>query len=198
MDPYPHSVIQLVLLLLLLLGSATVDGLGVSPPTPTTTTRVTHQHAGDEDAPGRSVVLWDSTASDVVVEPFDKTTLLLSTAVVHDNDDHDENDDNNDDDTRMSIDTRPHEQRSTAPRAARRLNHAFRYLYRHDIPEAVRTLDAFSYLRDYAGYSMEQIAAMNQTFPPLLTLSPASQLHPKLRFLQETLQQQQQQQQQQR
>jgi ankyrin repeat protein len=43
------------------------------------------------------------------------------------------------------------------------------------------------YLQDYGGYSEQQIIAMNQTFPPLLTLSVNHQLHPKMRFLKETL-----------
>ena len=84
------------------------------------------------------------------------------------------------------VDDRPYAHRAPQPRPARRLNHGFKYLYRHDVPKDLPT-DAMQYLMEYGGYSMEQVLAMNATFPPLLTLSVAHQLHPKMRFLKETL-----------
>ena len=105
--------------------------------------------------------------------------MLLNPTVV---DDHD------DSSLGEISDDRPHEQRAVKPRPARRLNHAFKYLYRHDIPAEIQAMDPLTYLQDYAGYTQEQVISMNQTFPPLLTLSVPRQLHPKLRFLQETLQ----------
>ncbi|KAL7567623.1 hypothetical protein ACA910_000217 [Epithemia clementina (nom. ined.)] len=83
---------------------------------------------------------------------------------------------------------RPHDQRANAPRPARRLNHVFKYLYRHDIPTHIQSMDPLTYLQEHVGYTYEQVVAMNQTFPPLLTLSVPRQLHPKVRFLEETLQ----------
>ena len=82
---------------------------------------------------------------------------------------------------------RPYDQRVDAPRPARRLNHVFKHLYRHDIPKSIQSMDPMTYLQEYAGYTKDQVLVMNQSFPPLLTLSVPRQLHPKLRFLRETL-----------
>ena len=73
------------------------------------------------------------------------------------------------------------------PRPARRLNHAFKYLYRHDFDEATMSADPILFLQEQGGYSREQIIEMNRTFPPLLTLSVRRQLYPKLQFLKHTL-----------
>ena len=40
----------------------------------------------------------------------------------------------------------------------------------------------------YGEYTFDEILVMNQTFPPLLNLSVSRQLHPKFRFVRETLQ----------
>ena len=77
-------------------------------------------------------------------------------------------------------DKRPFASRASRPRPARRLNHPFKYLYRHDLPTNLTT-DAMQYLKEYGGYSKEQVIKMNSTFPPLLTLSVNHQLHPKMR-----------------
>ena len=86
-----------------------------------------------------------------------------------------------------SLDTRPFDHRAPTPRSARRLNHAFKYLYRHGWNSSI-TEDPWDFLHHHAGYSPAEIEAMNATFPPLLTLSVRNQLYPKLRFLRETLQ----------
>jgi ankyrin repeat protein len=83
------------------------------------------------------------------------------------------------------IDKRPYEQRTKGPRQARRLNHAFRYLYRN-ASEFDRNSTAFEFLSEY--YTTSEILEMNQTFPPLLDLNVSRHLHPKVRFLHETLQ----------
>lgn len=82
------------------------------------------------------------------------------------------------------IDNRPHEQRTKGPRQARRLNHAFRYLYRN-ASHFYRNMTAFEFFSRY--YTGFEILAMNETFPPLLDLNVSRHLHPKVRFLQETL-----------
>ena len=84
----------------------------------------------------------------------------------------------------FQVDTRPHEQRAQGPRLARRLNHAFKYLYRQDV-HAFQNISAFEYLSQY--YSEEQIRQMNASFPPLLDLNVSRHVHPKIRFLQETM-----------
>lgn len=81
-------------------------------------------------------------------------------------------------------DHRPHEQRTKGPRTARRLNHGFRYLYRH-ASAPFNDVTSFDYLRQY--YSEEEIYRMNAAFPPLLGLNVSRHLHPKMRFLQETM-----------
>jgi ankyrin repeat protein len=95
----------------------------------------------------------------------------------------------NDNKMRHEGDQRPYEQRANGPRLARRLNHAFKYLYRHcDNERQARTLQntsATDYLAQY--YSLDEIFAMNQTFPPLLQLNVSRHLHPKMKFLQETM-----------
>lgn len=81
-------------------------------------------------------------------------------------------------------DTRPHDQRAKGPRLARRLNHGFRYLYRHDSSRFIN-MTSLEYLSQY--YTKKEIQRMNQTFPPLLELNVSRHLHPKVRFLQETM-----------
>lgn len=83
-------------------------------------------------------------------------------------------------------DSRPFAHRAPKPRPARRLNHGFKYLYRHDLPDHLPD-DPMQYLMEYGGYSREQVLSMNATFPPLLSMSVERQLHPKMRFLKETL-----------
>jgi ankyrin repeat protein len=83
-----------------------------------------------------------------------------------------------------TTDNRPHEQRTKGPRQARRLNHSFRYLYRN-ASHFYRDVTASEFLAQY--YTSSEILEMNQTFPPLLDLDVARHLHPKVRFLQETL-----------
>lgn len=87
----------------------------------------------------------------------------------------------------LSFQNRPHIQRVTQQRPARRLNHAFKYLYRHTYNETVHSSDPLEYLQQHGGYSYEQIQSMNETFPPLLTLSVRQQLHPKMEFCRHTL-----------
>ena len=84
----------------------------------------------------------------------------------------------------MVVDRRPHEQRTKGPRAARRMNHGFRYLYRttSHLHENVTALD---YLTRF--YSESEVMEMNRTFPPLLDLNVSRHVHPKIRFLQETI-----------
>jgi hypothetical protein len=81
-------------------------------------------------------------------------------------------------------DTRPYEQRTLGPRAARRMNHGFRYLYRGNNTRFLNTT-SLEYLSQY--YPSETICKMNSTFPPLLDLDVSRHLHPKMRFLQETM-----------
>jgi ankyrin repeat protein len=84
----------------------------------------------------------------------------------------------------ISPDTRPHEQRAEGPRLARRMNHGFRYLYRqHD--EKLETMTSFEYLSQF--FPNDTILKMNASFPPLLELNVSRHLHPKMRFLQETM-----------
>jgi ankyrin repeat protein len=90
-----------------------------------------------------------------------------------------------DNDETRRVDNRPHEQRTTGRRPARRLNHALKHLYRHDFHLTVT--DPVDYLMQEGGYTETQVYDMNRTFPPLLTLSIQRQLHPKMRFLKETL-----------
>ena len=84
-------------------------------------------------------------------------------------------------------DERPFDHRAPQPRTARRLNHGFKYLYRHNSPHHNLPTDPMEYLQTFGGFSQTQILAMNDTFPPLLSLSVERQLHPKLQFLQQTL-----------
>lgn len=87
----------------------------------------------------------------------------------------------------LEADNRPHEQRAAGPRAARRLNHAFKYLYRHnDGNYGEDNLSSHEFLERVVGYSKDQILDMNQTFPPLLEMDVPRHLRPKLRFLLET------------
>ena len=81
-------------------------------------------------------------------------------------------------------DNRPYEQRVDGPRVARRLNHAFKYLYRSNATDFLDTT-SFEYLSQF--YSEDQLLAMNATFPPLLDLNVSRHLLPKIRFLQHTM-----------
>jgi len=98
--------------------------------------------------------------------------------------------------TMKPVDTRPHEQRAKVPRKARRMNHSFMHLFRHDSPlfddqkialSSKSLTCARTYLREYAGYSDEEIDKMEENFPPLLDLDVKRHLRPKLRFIKHTL-----------
>mmetsp|Transcript_6999 Transcript_6999/g.14897 ORF Transcript_6999/g.14897 Transcript_6999/m.14897 type:complete len:597 (+) Transcript_6999:66-1856(+) len=86
--------------------------------------------------------------------------------------------------TETTVDRRPHEQRTTGPRAARRMNHGFRYLYR-TTSHLYENVTALEYLTRF--YSESKVMEMNRTFPPLLDLNVSRHVHPKIRFLQETM-----------
>jgi len=86
--------------------------------------------------------------------------------------------------TTTIVDRRPHEQRTKGPRWARRLNHGFRYLYRHGTEE-YQNMTSVEYLQQF--YTSPEIVNMAERFPPLLNLSVTRHLHPKTRFLQETM-----------
>lgn len=93
-------------------------------------------------------------------------------------------------------DIRPFAQRVSGPRTARRLNHAFRYLYRHNDPrspvkelsENQNSTNALDFLTQTVGYTAEEVHEMHNSFPPLLDLHVQRHLKPKLHFLLETLQ----------
>lgn len=87
---------------------------------------------------------------------------------------------------KLDSDDRPHAQRATRPRAARRLNHSFRYLFRHDT-ETAANLTSLEFLVKFGGCTEKQVLKMNETFPPLLDLDVRRHLWPKLWFLQETI-----------
>jgi len=92
-------------------------------------------------------------------------------------------------------DNRPFEQRVERPRPARRMNHPFKYLYRHHDTNATSsstgglptTEPALNYLMQEGGFTREQVLKWNSSFPVLLDLSVQRQLAPKMRFLKETL-----------
>ena len=99
-------------------------------------------------------------------------------------------------------DSRPYEQRVDGPRPARRMNHSFKYLYRHDHNDenvtdgddddddasyTTSTTDPLQYLMQEAGLTREQVLEWKRAFPVLLDLSVERQLSPKMRFLKETL-----------
>ena len=84
----------------------------------------------------------------------------------------------------VATDRRPHEQRTKGPRSARRLNHGFRYLYR-TTSHLHENVTALEYLTEF--YSETEVLEMNRTFPPLLDLNVSRHVHPKIRFLQETI-----------
>jgi ankyrin repeat protein len=84
----------------------------------------------------------------------------------------------------QNIDNRPHDQRVKGPRVARRLNHGFRYLYRYESSQ-FHNMTSFEYLSRY--YDEEDIYRMEKQFPPLLGLNVSRHLHPKMRFLHETM-----------
>lgn len=77
----------------------------------------------------------------------------------------------------QEVDRRPHEQRATSPRLARRLNHGFRYLYRQNNTH-FQNMTSLEYLSIY--YPKDEIYRMNQSFPPLLELNVSRHLHPKM------------------
>jgi ankyrin repeat protein len=86
------------------------------------------------------------------------------------------------------VDNRPHAARATSPRQARRVNHAFKHLYRHlELDPGDEAISAVPFLIKYANLTEEQITTLNATFPPLLTLDVKRHLFPKLLFLQRTL-----------
>ena len=84
----------------------------------------------------------------------------------------------------IEVDRRPFEQRTKGPRSARRMNHGFRYLYR-TTSHLHEDVSAFDYLSQF--YSETEVLEMNRTFPPLLDLNVSRHVHPKIRFLQETI-----------
>mmetsp|Transcript_20427 Transcript_20427/g.30698 ORF Transcript_20427/g.30698 Transcript_20427/m.30698 type:complete len:495 (-) Transcript_20427:160-1644(-) len=86
--------------------------------------------------------------------------------------------------TNETIDTRPYNARAQKSRTARRMNHGFRYLYRHFPP--TKNMTALEYLKDQ-GYTSEEVIFMQEQFPPLLELNVRRHLHPKMRFLKETM-----------
>jgi ankyrin repeat protein len=104
----------------------------------------------------------------------------------------------------------PSEQRVTQPRPARRMNHPFKYLYRHnvssanevssggtttttvglcddDVDDVDDTMDALQFLVRYGGYTESQVQDMHRTFLTLRQLSIREQLWPKVQFLWYTL-----------
>ena len=119
------------------------------------------------------------------------------------------NDTNNNSNDNEQLRRIPFEQRVTQPRLARRMNHPFKYLFRHGFDETVNlhgssnnnhnndtTLDMedpYTFLHAFGNYSHEQIQQMNASFPMLLQLSVRQQLYPKLLFLKYTILQQPQQ-----
>lgn len=84
----------------------------------------------------------------------------------------------------IAIDQRPYEQRTKGPRSARRMNHGFRYLYRTN-SHMQENVTAFEFLTRF--FSETEVLEMNRTFPPLLDLNVSRHVHPKIRFLQETI-----------
>ena len=101
-----------------------------------------------------------------------------------------------------NVDNRPHEQRVKQQRKARRLNHSFMHLYRHDNPTfddqkiapSSKSMNcAKTYLMEYGSFGTyhsvteDQIDSMSRQFPPLLELDVKRHLRPKLRFLKYTL-----------
>jgi ankyrin repeat protein len=112
----------------------------------------------------------------------------------------------------LSLRRIPYEQRVTQPRVARRMNHPFKYLYRHGFDDLIESNmkdddgfdddddddddddtrnieDPYIFLKRIGNYTNEQIKQMNDTFPILLQLSVRQQLYPKLQFLKHTMQQ---------
>ncbi len=110
--------------------------------------------------------------------------------------------------SRRNVDDRPHEQRVTKPRKARRLNHSFMHLYRHDearfddkqIAPSSKSLNcAKTYLMEFGSLRSnahkdgigivdeEMVKQMAKDFPPLLELDVKRHLRPKMRFLKYTL-----------
>ena len=94
-------------------------------------------------------------------------------------------------------DRRPYEQRRNQPRKARRLNHSFQHLYRHEHPmfdDAYIASKSYvmTHVREYLhvyglGYSWDMIHNMCKQFPPLDTLHVLRHVRPKMRFLKYTL-----------
>ncbi len=98
--------------------------------------------------------------------------------------------------TRTSKDNRPHEQRVKQQRKARRLNHSFMHLYRHDSPKfddqkIAPSSKSFTcakmYLMEYGHLEEAEVMDMAKYFPPLFDLDVKRHLCPKMRFLKYTL-----------
>ena len=75
---------------------------------------------------------------------------------------------------------------------ARRMNHAFAHLYRHDIGDARdnidrRYMDVEDFLVRSGGFSDEEARQMIHDFPPLGNLDVERHLKPKMKFLKVTL-----------
>jgi ankyrin repeat protein len=98
-----------------------------------------------------------------------------------------------------AADRRPHVQRVAGPRPARRLNHAFRYLYRGptggggDSSSYDNDGQDFGHEHDQrqfllrVGYTEAEIVNLCRRFPPVLQLPVTEQLAPKVRFLRDTI-----------
>lgn len=84
-------------------------------------------------------------------------------------------------------DQRPFEQRVDRRRPARRMNHPFKYFYRHDFNSTIFPTDPQEYIMAAGGYTSAQVEEMNRSFPALFDLSAQQQLHPKMQFLKHTL-----------
>jgi ankyrin repeat protein len=67
------------------------------------------------------------------------------------------------------------------------MNHAFKFLYRHNCHESIDNQDPLQFLIEEGGYTREQVLQMNQTFPVLLKLSVPRHLFPKMQLLKHTL-----------
>ena len=78
---------------------------------------------------------------------------------------------------------------------ARRMNHAFQHLYRHDVADVGdprdsinrQYIDSIEYLVASGGFSDDQVKQMAHDFPPLLSLDVDRHLKPKMKFIKHTL-----------
>ena len=92
------------------------------------------------------------------------------------------------DELSTEVDKRPYSARANHPRKARRVNHAFKHLYRHiSLDRGDEEISSLSFLMKYGNLTRDQVVMLNSTFPPLLTLHVTRHLYPKLLFLQRTL-----------